>query len=71
MTGRSKQGQIIALRSTAGEDDLARLAAPDLSHPLPGRVEQRPSAPSDVMDAGRITVDIAQIGQHRFPHGEV
>src|SRR5205085_8878897 len=53
------------------KNDFAGLGPPDLRYPITRVVEQRAGAPADVMNAGGIAVDFAQVRQHRLAHVRV
>jgi len=68
---RAENGQIVALRAAAGENDLAGLASPNLRHPVAGIVENGPGQPADMVDAGRVAENPAEKGEHRLPHPRI
>src|SRR5688572_26623993 len=68
MPGCAKNRKVVAFGSTAGKDDLARLAGPNARDPVPRVVEQRAGLPSHMVEAGRVAVNLAKVGQHRVAH---
>src|SRR5204863_3277223 len=67
VAGRSEDRQVIAFSSATRENDLARLAFPDLRHPFSRIIQERPRPSADVMHARRIAVNLAEERDHHFP----
>ena len=67
-TGCAEDRKVVAFRSAAGEDNFCRLATPDLRDAITGVVKQRASLTANVMDAGWITVNVAEVREHRLTH---
>src|SRR6187399_2710320 len=64
ITRGSQDGEVGAFGAPASEDNLAGFAAPEGGHPLPRIVEQGAGPSTDVMNAGRVAEDLAQVRQH-------
>ena len=70
--GRSLNRQIVRLGCARGEDDLLRAGVDKLRDLLAGRLHSRfRFPPQAVVAAGRVTVDLGEIREHRFEHAGV
>ena len=67
--GSAAEGKVNTLGAATGEDDLARFAGKHFSRPLARIVERGARLAADVMHAGRISPNRAQVGQQQH-HGQ-
>ena len=67
----SENGEVITFRAATREHDFAWFGAPDLRYPIVSFIEQSTSAPTDMVDARRISEDIAQERQHRLANRRI
>ena len=68
---RSENGEVVGFRSTAGENDFARLRTKKFRSAVARVVEQRPRFSADVMHGRRIAPNFAEKRQHRVAHAWV
>ena len=71
LSGRAENSEVSAFSAAAGKNNFARFGAPDRRDAIAGVIEQGAGQPSDVMDAGRIAKNLAQIRQHGLAHRRV
>lgn len=64
LPGGAEESEVIAFGPATGEDDFAGPAFPNVSHSLAGVVQERASVTADPVQAGRISVTLAEKRQH-------
>ena len=63
--------EVAAFGAATGKDDFAWFAAPNVSDAVASIIQKGARAAADVMNAGRVAVDIAKVREHRLFHGRI